>query len=157
MIIWINIKTRWKVWIFSKKINNWSRDFCHDYFFYIDAIWSRFVSTYFESIWLVISSDVYFESSVSWYWSIEITFFDFTDARDRRQNQNARKWNNWIWIKRHDDDKAREKSDRNEITWKSRFSDESRWIMIWKLVNDYYEIILLYKKIDFSLFLNKHQ
>jgi hypothetical protein len=29
--------------------------------------------------------------------------------------------------------------------------------MIWELMNDHYEIILLYKRIDFSSFLNKQQ
>jgi hypothetical protein len=112
------------------------------------------ILSWFDSSFL---QDVDFESSVSWFWSIEIIFFDFTDSRNRRENQNARKWNSWVWIKRHDDDRAREKSDRDEIIRKSRFSDESRWIMIWRLVNDHYEIILLYKKTDFSSFLNRQQ
>ncbi len=143
--------------IFSRKINDWSRDFCHDCLLYANAIQSRFVSTYSELIRLVISSNVDFELSVSWFWSIEIIFFDFTNFRDRREDQDARKWNNWFWIKRHDNDKAREKSDQDEIIRKSRFSNESRWIMIWELVNDHYEIILLYKEIDFLSFLNKQQ
>ncbi len=153
----ISMRTKWKVLIFSRKTNNWSRDFCHDYLLYADAIRSRFVSTYSESIRFVISSDVDFESSVSWFWSIEIISFDFTDSRSRREDQDARKWNSWDWIKRHDDDKARRRFDRDEIIRKSRFSDESRWIMIWELVNDHYEIILLYKETDFSSFLDRQQ
>jgi hypothetical protein len=157
MMIQISMKTRWKVLIFSKKINDWSRDFCLDYLLYANATWSRFVFIYFESTRLIIFSNIDFESSVSWFWSIKMIFFDFIDSRDRQEDQDAWKWNNLIWIKRHDNDKAQKRSDRDEIIRKSRFSDESRWIMIWKLVNDYYEIILLYKETDFSSFLNKQQ
>ncbi len=125
-MIRISMRTKWKVLIFSRKTNDWSHDFCHDYLLYANATWSRFVFTYSESIRFVISSDVDFESSVSWFWLIEMISFDFTDYRDRRKNQNALKWNNWVWIKQHDDDRARKKSDRDEITRKFRFSDESR-------------------------------
>ncbi len=131
--------------------------FCHSYLLYASATRSRFVPTYSGSIRPVISSDVDFESSVSWYWSIEMIFFDSTDSRDRREDLNARRWDNRVWIKRHDDDRTREKPDRDEITRKSRFSSESRWIMIWGLVNDLYEIILLYKETRFSSFLDRQQ
>ncbi len=87
----IDMKTKWKVLIFSKKTIDWSRDFCHDYLLYVNAIWLRFVTTYSESIWLVISLDVDFESSVSWFWSIQINSFNFTDFRNRREDQDARK------------------------------------------------------------------
>ncbi len=92
MMTQIDIRTRWNVLIFSRKTNNWSDDFCHDYLLYADATWSRFIFTYSESIRLVLFSDVDFESSVLWYWSIEMIFFDFIDSWDRREDQNARKW-----------------------------------------------------------------
>jgi hypothetical protein len=151
----ISMRTGWKVLIFPRKTNDLSRDLCHDYLLYADAARPRPVPTYSESTRHVISSDVDFESSVSWFWSIEMISFDFTDSRDRREDQDARRWNNWIWIKRHNDDRARERPDRHEIIRKSRFSDESRWIMIWELVNAHYEIILLYRETDFSLFLDR--
>jgi hypothetical protein len=94
MITRINIKTKWKVLIFLRKTNDWSRDFRQNYLLSADATRSRFVLTYSESTWFVISSNVDFESSVSWFWSIEIIFFDFTDSQDRREDQDARKWNN---------------------------------------------------------------
>ncbi len=92
MMTQIDIRTRWNVLIFSRKTNNWSDDFCHDYLLYANATRSRLVSTYSESIRLVISLDVDFELNVSWYWSMKIIFFDFIDSWDRREDQNARKW-----------------------------------------------------------------
>jgi hypothetical protein len=120
--------------------------FDHDSFL---LILSRFDSSFLQ--------DVDFESSVSWFWSVEIISFDFTDSRSRREDQDARRWNSWVWIKRHDDDRARERSDWDEIIRKSQFSDWPRWIMIWRLVNDHYEVILLYRETDFSSFLDRQQ
>ncbi len=112
MMTRIRMKTKWKVLIFSRKINDWSRDFCHTYILYANANWLRVVSTDLRSIRVVFLQMLTLNPTYDDFVWIKMISFNFTDYQDRRKNQWARKWDRQIWINKHDDDKARQRFDQ---------------------------------------------